>query len=128
MVDAHFPDQLKYHPEHAWVSVDGEVATIGISWFAQDALGEVIFFDPPQVGAEISAGESAGELESLKAVSEVIAPISGRVIEVNTALEGSPEPVNGDPYGAGWLLKVQPDDGAELARLLDCDAYQASLS
>ena len=128
MGDVRYPDQLKYHPEHAWVSLDGDVATVGISWFAQDALGEVIFFDPPQVGAAVTAGEAAGELESLKAVSEVIAPISGEVVEVNGSLEGSPEPINDDPYGAGWLLKLRAEDGAELAALLESDAYQASLS
>ena len=128
MGDVRYPDQLKYHPEHAWVSLDGDVATVGISWFAQDALGEVIFFDPPQVGAAVTAGEAAGELESLKAVSEVIAPISGEVVAVNGSLEGSPEPINDDPYGAGWLLKLRAEDGAELAALLESDAYQASLS
>lgn len=127
MAQAGYPDELLYHPEHDWARVDGDVATLGITWFAQDALGEVVFFDPPAVGATISKGEGYAEVESVKAVSEVIAPLSGEVVEVNAALGDAPERINDDPYGEGWLVKVRMADPAERDALLDAAAYQATL-
>src|ERR1700760_4971025 len=104
------PDELLYQSEHDWARIDGDTATFGITWFAQDQLGEVVFFDPPEVGSEISAGESYAEVESVKAVSDVIAPMTGEVTEVNAALSDSPELVNDDPYGQGWLVRVKLSD------------------
>ena len=127
MAEAGYPEELRYHPEHAWVDLDGDVATVGITWFAQDALGEVVFFDPPALGASVLAGQSCAELESLKAVSDVIAPIGGEVVEVNAALEADAGIINEDPYGAGWLLKVRVNDRAETAALLDAAGYAATL-
>lgn len=127
MAQAGYPDELLYHPEHDWARVDGDVATLGITWFAQDALGEVVFFDPPAVGATISKGEGYAEVESVKAVSEVIAPLSGEVVEVNAALGDAPERINDDPYGEGWLVKVRMADPAERDALLDAAAYRATL-
>ena len=128
MADASYPDDLKYHAEHDWARVDGETATLGITWYAQDALGEVVFFDPPEVGSTVTAGESYAEVESVKAVSDVVAPLSGEVLEVNSALSDSPEQVNEDPYGQGWLVKVRLTDPAEVDSLLDASDYSASLS
>lgn len=127
MAQAGYPDDLLYHPEHDWARIDGEIATLGITWFAQDALGEVVFFDPPAVGATLSRDEGYAEVESVKAVSEVIAPLSGEVVEVNDALAGAPERINDDPYGEGWLVKVRMSDPAERDSLLDAAAYQATL-
>jgi glycine cleavage system H protein len=127
MADASYPDELLYHPEHDWARIDGDVATFGITWFAQDALGEVVFFDPPAVGAIVTAGDSYTEVESVKAVSDVIAPLSGEVIEVNTDLGDAPEAINDDPYEAGWMVKVKLSDPAEVSTLLDQSAYVASL-
>ena len=127
MAEAGYPEELRYHPEHAWADLDGDVATVGITWFAQDALGEVVFFDPPALGASVLAGQSCAELESLKAVSDVIAPIGGEVVEVNAALEADAGIINEDPYGAGWLLKVRVNDRAETAALLDAAGYAATL-
>jgi glycine cleavage system H protein len=128
MTEASYPADLSYHPDHGWVRVEGEVATLGITWFAPDQLGEVVFFDPPDPGAQAVAGEPYAEVESLKAVSEVIAPLGGEVVEVNPAVVGSPETINEDPYGNGWLVKVRlaspPGDG----ELMDAAAYQASVS
>src|SRR5947209_19837915 len=107
MADATYPDELLYHEDHDWARVDGASASFGITWYAQDALGEVVFFDAPSVGAELSKGESYAEIESVKAVSDVIAPLSGKITEVNEALAQTPETVNEDPYGQGWLVKVQ---------------------
>ncbi len=128
MADASYPDDLLYHPEHDWARIDGDVATFGITWYAQDALGEVVFFDPPDAGAEVAAGESYTEVESVKAVSDVIAPLSGEVIEVNEALREDPAPVNDDPYGEGWMVKVRLSDVAEKDSLMDAGAYRATLS
>lgn len=128
MADASYPEDLLYHPEHDWARIEDDVATFGITWFAQDALGEVVFFDPPAVGTTVSAGESYTEVESVKAVSDVIAPLSGEVIEVNEALGDSPEAINDDPYGAGWMVKVRLSDVAEKDALLGRDAYVATLS
>ena len=127
MADASYPSDLLYHAEHDWARIDGDVATFGVTWFAQDALGEVVFFDPPQVGTAITAGESYAEVESVKAVSDVVAPLSGEIVEVNEALGDSPEAINDDPYGAGWLVKVRLSDPAEADGLLSAEAYQAAL-
>ncbi len=128
MADAPYPDELLYHPEHDWARIEGDVATFGITWFAQDALGEVVFFDPPAIGATVVAGESYTEVESVKAVSDVVAPLSGEVIEVNEALGDAPEAINDDPYEGGWMVKVRLSDPSETSSLLDQSAYVASLS
>jgi glycine cleavage system H protein len=127
MADASYPENLLYHPEHDWVSIDGDTATFGITWFAQDALGEVVFFDPPEVGATVTKDESYAEVESVKAVSDVIAPLSGEIVEVNTALGDSPETINSDPYGEGWLVKVRLSDPSEKDQLLDQSSYVSGL-
>ncbi|HLJ02091.1 MAG TPA: glycine cleavage system protein GcvH [Solirubrobacteraceae bacterium] len=128
MAEASYPDDLLYHPEHDWARVDGEQATFGITWYAQDALGEVVFFDPPQVGAQVSKDQSYTEIESVKAVSDVIAPLSGEVIAVNDALSDKPETINEDPYGEGWLVRVRLSDPSEVDSLMDASSYEASLS
>ena len=128
MADASYPDDLLYHAEHDWVRLDGDTATFGITWFAQDALGEVVFFEPPEVGSTVSKDEPYAEVESVKAVSDVIAPLSGEIVEVNTALSDKPEAINEDPYGDGWLVRVKLSDPARRTRLLDADAYTKSLS
>jgi len=128
MADASYPEDLLYHPEHDWARVDGDTATFGITWHAQDALGEVVFFEPPAVGTQVTAGQPYTEVESVKAVSDVIAPLSGEVIEANAALGESPEAINSDPYGDGWLVRVRLSDPQEAAALLDRDAYVALLS
>jgi glycine cleavage system H protein len=127
MADASYPDDLLYHPDHDWARVEEGVATFGITWFAQDALGEIVFFDPPEVGSSVSAGEFYAEVESVKAVSDVIAPLSGEIVEVNTALADTPEAINEDPYGAGWMVRVKLSDTGEIDSLMDADAYQGSL-
>ncbi len=127
MAEASYPDELLYHPDHDWVRLDGETATFGITWFAQDALGEVVFFDPPNVGDSVTAGESYAEVESVKAVSDVIAPLSGEIVEVNAALADSPETINDDPYGEGWLVKVTLSDPDQKDALMDRDAYVKTL-
>jgi len=126
--DETYPDDLRYHPEHDWVRLDGDEAVFGVTWFAQDALGEVVYFDPPEVGATTTAGASYGELESVKAVSDIIAPAGGEVVAVNAAVSDSPELVNGDPYGAGWLVKVRLSDPSQLDALMDAAAYRAYLA
>jgi glycine cleavage system H protein len=128
MADASYPEDLRYHPEHDWARIDGETATLGITWFAQDALGEVVFFDPPEVGATIAKDEPYAEVESVKAVSDVISPLSGEITEVNGALSDTPEAINNDPYGDGWLVKIKLSDPSEADALLDAAAYQDSLS
>jgi glycine cleavage system H protein len=120
-----YPDDLLYHPEHDWARVEGDVATFGITWYAQDSLGDIVVYLPPEVGRSVAAGEEYGELESVKAVSGVIAPLSGEVIEVNQAAVETPEVVNDDPYGAGWLCRVRVSGEAD--GLLDVNAYQALL-
>ncbi|MBW3653907.1 MAG: glycine cleavage system protein GcvH [Actinobacteria bacterium] len=127
MAQASYPDDLLYHPDHDWARIENGVATFGITWFAQDALGEVVFFDPPEVGSSVSAGESYAEVESVKAVSDVIAPLTGEIVEVNTALADAPEPINEDPYGAGWMVRVKLADPAQADGLMDSDTYQATL-
>ena len=127
MADGTYPEDLLYHPEHDWARVDGETATLGITWFAQDALGEVVFFDPPEVGSTVTKDAPYAEVESVKAVSDVIAPLSGEIVEVNTALADAPETINSDPYGEGWLVKVKLSDPAEQDSLLDQGTYTAQL-
>ncbi len=124
---ADYPDDLKYHPEHDWARIDGDTATMGITWYAQDALGEVVFFDAPDVGTTIEAGESYTEVESVKAVSDVIAPLSGEVVEVNEALSDAPEKVNKDPYGDGWLVRIRLSDPSEADQLMDAATYTGTL-
>ena len=128
MADESYPEELKYHPEHDWARVEGDEATFGITWFAQDQLGEVVFFDPPDVGSSVSAGESYAEVESVKAVSDVFAPLSGEVTEVNAGLSDAPELINDDPYGQGWLVRVKLSRPEEADALLDVGAYRELLS
>jgi glycine cleavage system H protein len=128
MADASYPDELLYHPEHDWARVDGDSATFGITWYAQDALGEVVFFEAPEVGSTVTKDQSYAEIESVKAVSDVIAPLSGEVVEVNPALSDSPETVNEDPYGEGWLVRVKLSDPSEAESLMSATDYQAQLS
>ena len=124
MADASYPDDLLYHPEHDWVRLDGDTATFGITWFAQDALGEVVFFEPPEVGSTVSKDEPYAEVESVKAVSDVFAPLSGEIVEVNEALADQPEKINSDPYREGWMVKVRLSDPSEVESLLDVSAYR----
>jgi len=127
MADASYPDELLYHAEHDWARIDDGVATFGITWFAQDALGEVVFFDPPEVGSSVTAGEVYAEVESVKAVSDVVAPLSGEIVEVNTALADAADAINDDPYGDGWMVRVKLSDPGEAESLMDRDAYMATL-
>ena len=122
-----YPENLRYHPEHDWARVESEQATFGITWYAQDALGEVVFFEPPEVGASVTKDQPYTEVESVKAVSDVFAPLSGEVTEVNESLAGSPEKINQDPYGEGWLVKVKPSDPSEAEQLMDAAAYKELL-
>ena len=128
MAEASYPDDLKYHAEHDWARVDGDTATLGITWYAQDQLGEVVFFDPPAVGKTVTKGEPYAEVESVKAVSDVIAPLSGEIVEVNEGLASGPEAINEDPYQGGWMVKVKLSDPSELDSLLDAAAYEGSLA
>ena len=128
MANASYPDDLKYHAEHDWARVDGDVATLGITWYAQDQLGEVVFFDPPQVGATAAKDQPYAEIESVKAVSDVVSPLSGEIVEVNEALSDSPEKVNEDPYGEGWLVKIRLSDVSEVDDLMDAAAYRELLA
>jgi glycine cleavage system H protein len=127
LADPSYPEDLLYHPEHDWARVSGEEATFGITWYAQDSLGEVVFFDPPSVGATVSKDSPYTEIESVKAVSDVISPLSGEIIEVNAALSDKPETINEDPYGDGWLVKVRLSDPSEQESLMDSAAYEATL-
>lgn len=128
MSDETYPGDLRYHLEHDWVRLDGDEATFGVTWFAQDALGEVVYYDPPTVGDTVSLGQAYGELESVKAVSDIIAPASGEVTAVNGAVDSAPELVNSDPYGEGWLIKVRLSDPTEIDALMDEPAYRAYLA
>jgi len=128
VADQHYPSELLYHPEHDWARVDGSTATFGITWYAQDELGDVVFFDPPDVGKQVTAGEPYAEVESVKAVSDVIAPMSGEIVEVNGALADAPEKINDDPYGEGWLVKVALSNPTEADTMLSNEAYEALLS
>ena len=127
MNEAAYPDDLRYHPEHDWARLDGDQATFGITWYAQDALGEVVFFDPPEVGTEVKKDTAYAEVESVKAVSDVYAPLSGEITEVNGGAKDSPERINTDPYGEGWLAKVKLSDPSEVDQLMDAAAYRKML-
>jgi glycine cleavage system H protein len=130
MAEASYPEDLLYHAEHDWARIDpadSDTATLGITWYAQDALGEVVFFEPPQVGATVASGAAYAEIESVKAVSDVIAPLSGEIIAVNGALADDPNAINEDPYGEGWLVKVRLADASEPRALMDAGTYIATL-
>ena len=127
MADESYPDELRYHPEHDWARIEGEEATFGITWYAQDALGEVVFYEPPEAGKQVTKDEAYAEVESVKAVSDVYAPLSGEVTAVNEALSESPEKINEDPYGEGWLVKVKLSDPSEAEVLMDAAAYRKLL-
>ena len=122
-----YPDELRYHPEHDWARIEGDEATLGITWYAQDSLGELVHFEPPAAGATIAKDASYGEVESVKAVSDLITPLSGEVIEVNQKVVDAPETVNDDPYGEGWLVRIRLSDPAEAEALLDAAAYRQLL-
>ena len=119
-----YPEDLRYHPEHDWARIEGDEATLGVTWYAQDALGELVHFEPPEVGATVAKDASYGEVESVKAVSDLIAPLSGEVVAVNEKVVGAPETVNDDPYGEGWLIRVRLSDPSEVNSLLDVGAYR----
>jgi glycine cleavage system H protein len=123
-----YPDGLKYHAEHDWARIDGDEATLGITWFAQDSLGELVHFEPPREGQQVTKDASYGEVESVKAVSDVTAPLSGEVLEVNQRVVDAPETVNDDPYGEGWLIRIRLGDASEVDSLLDVGAYQQLLA
>ena len=123
-----YPDDLRYHPEHDWARVDGEEAVLGITWFAQDALGELVHFEAPEVGGTLTKDQAYAEVESVKAVSDVIAPLSGEVLEVNEKAVDEPETINEAPYGEGWLVRIRLADPAEVDGLLDPDAYRAHIA
>jgi glycine cleavage system H protein len=123
-----YPDDLRYHPEHDWARIDGDEAVLGITWFAADALGELVHFEPPAPGATVTRDTSYGEVESVKAVSDVIAPLSGEVLEVNEKAVDTPETVNDDPYGDGWLIRIRLSDPSEVESLLDVAAYKQVLA
>ena len=123
-----YPDDLKYHREHDWARVDGDEAVLGVTWFAGDALGELVHFEPPEPGTAIAKNSSYGEVESVKAVSDVIAPLSGEVLEVNQKVVDAPETVNEDPYGEGWLIRIRLSNPTEVAALLDVAAYRQVLA
>jgi glycine cleavage system H protein len=127
VAEASYPEDLKYHPDHDWARIEGDQATFGITWYAQDALGEVVFFDPPEVGASVAKDEAYAEVESVKAVSDVFAPLSGEIVEVNDGLADSPERVNQDPYGEGWMVKIRLSDTSEVDQLMDVNAYRELL-
>ncbi len=122
-----YPDDLRYHPEHDWARVDGDEAVMGVTWFAQDSLGELVHYEPPEVGATVTKDASYGEVESVKAVSDLISPLSGEVLEVNQKVVDEPETVNEDPYGDGWLIRIRLSDASEPDSLLDAAAYRAQL-
>jgi len=127
LTEASYPEDLKYHPEHDWARIEGGEATLGITWYAQDSLGEVVFFEGPEIGSEVTKDQPYAEVESVKAVSDVIAPVSGEVIAVNDSLGDAPEAINADPYETGWLIKVRLSDPSEADSLMDAAAYAASL-
>ncbi|HMW45944.1 MAG TPA: glycine cleavage system protein GcvH [Solirubrobacterales bacterium] len=127
MAEASYPEDLKYHPEHDWARIEGGEATLGITWYAQDSLGEVVFFEGPEIGSEVTKDQPYAEVESVKAVSDVVAPVSGEVIAVNESLSDAPEAINADPYETGWLIKIRLTDPSEADSLMDAAAYAASL-
>ena len=124
MAEETYPEDLRYHHEHDWARVEGDQAVFGVTWYAQDALGEVVFFDPPEIGSEVAKDQTYAEVESVKAVSDVFAPLSGEIVEVNEALGDSPERINEDPYGEGWLVKVRLTESSEVDSLMDVGAYK----
>jgi glycine cleavage system H protein len=131
MAQASYPEDLLYHPEHDWARIDAadpDHAVLGITWYAQDSLGEVVFFDPPAIGLQVKQDDPYTEVESVKAVSDVISPLSGEVVEVNEALGENPARINEDPYGEGWLVKIRLSDPSEREQLMDAAAYRASLA
>ena len=128
MAEASYPDDLKYHSEHDWARIEGDTAVLGITWYAQDQLGEVVFFDPPEVGTSITKDSPYAEVESVKAVADVVAPLSGEIVEVNEGLKDSPEQINEDSYGEGWLVKIKLSDPSESDSLMDAESYRQSLS
>jgi glycine cleavage system H protein len=128
LAEASYPSDLKYHPEHDWARIEGETATLGITWYAQEQLGEVVFFDPPAVGSEVKKDQPYAEVESVKAVSDVVAPLSGEIVEVNETLGDTPEQINDDPYGAGWMVKVRLSNVDEVEQLMDASAYEGTLT
>ena len=123
-----YPDELRYHPEHDWAQIDGDEAVLGITWYAQDALGELVHFEAPQVGATLTKDQAYAEVESVKAVSDVIAPLSGEVLAVNEKAVDEPETINEDPYGEGWLVRIRLSDAGEADGLMDVDAYKAHVA
>ncbi|HEY3069376.1 MAG TPA: glycine cleavage system protein GcvH [Gaiellaceae bacterium] len=125
--DESYPEGLKYHREHDWARIEGDTATLGVTWYAQDALGEIVHFEPPEEGGTLAKDESYGEVESVKAVSDLISPLSGEVVDVNHAVVEAPETINEDPYGSGWLVKIRLSDPGEVDDLLDPDAYRQLL-
>ena len=122
-----YPDDLLYHPEHDWARIEGDEALLGVTWYAVDALGELVHYEPPEVGARIAKDGSYGEVESVKAVSDLVAPLSGEVIEVNARVTDAPETVNADPYGDGWLVRIRLSDASEVEALLNAAAYRELL-
>ena len=123
-----YPDDLRYHTEHDWARVDGDEATLGITWFAQDALGELVHYEAPEVGSAVTKDQPCGEVESVKAVSDVVAPLSGEVLEINQKAVDEPEIVNDDPYGDGWLIRLRVSDSSEVDSLMDAEAYRAHVA
>jgi glycine cleavage system H protein len=128
LAEASYPPDLKYHPEHDWARIDGDIATLGITWYAQDQLGEVVFFDPPEVGSTVTKDQPYAEVESVKAVSDVVAPLSGEITEVNAALGDAPEQINEDPYGEGWMVRIRLSNVSETDDLMDASAYEGTLT
>ena len=128
MATESYPDDLRYHPEHDWARIHGDEAVLGITWYAQDALGELVHFEAPEVGANVTKDEAYAEVESVKAVSDVVAPLSGEVLEVNEKALDEPETINGDPYGDGWLVRIRLSDAGEVDSLLDPEAYRAHVA
>jgi glycine cleavage system H protein len=125
--DESYPNELKYHREHDWARIDGDTATVGVTWYAQDALGEIVHFEAPEEGGSVAKDESYGEVESVKAVSDLVAPLSGEVVEINEAVVETPETINEDPYGEGWLIKIRLSDPSEVDDLMDVTAYRELL-
>jgi glycine cleavage system H protein len=128
LADESYPEELRYHPEHDWARIEGEEATFGITWYAQDALGEVVFYESPDMGSEVKKDTAYAEVESVKAVSDVYAPLSGEIVAVNEELTDSPERINEDPYGAGWLVRIRLSDPSEADELMDATAYRELLA
>jgi glycine cleavage system H protein len=128
LADASYPDDLKYHAEHDWARIDGDVATFGITWYGQDQLGEIVFVDVPDAGRTVTKDQPYAEVESVKAVSDVVAPLSGEIVEVNPALAADPDKINEEPYGDGWLVKVRLSDPSEADQLMDAGTYEDSLT